>query len=645
MSTHPAPDAAPLPPAETAPPDGWTGRRHLWASTGLLLLYLFFATHHLLRVPLLDPDEPRYATAARTMAEGGSWLMPEFNDAPRYNKPPLFYWLVASSFKLLGPSEVSARVPSILMGLLMLVLTVCAGRRLYDPATAYIAGLILCTSPLFMALSRTCVIDQTLSTILVAGLFLFLLRLAGRLAWDPLLPIGALMGLAFMAKGPAAALILIVPLVFVLLFARTPFLRSPGVLWAGMWLIVALAGLAWLAVQKGMGTLNAKMPPWAMAGVVMAAASVLHYGLRKLFAFPTWLLALVLALGLSAWWYLALWGHIGSARFVELLRFEILGRLSGDVHDEPHVFYLYIFPAVFFPWSIALVSAVGCAWRSVNVPLPLAADTEPRTVDARRTVSDAFLLAWLVAVVLFFSVPVAKLATYVLPAFPAAALLTARFLVRLRSDKEPVSRGWVVLTSLLGGLILLGLASISLFEKHFKRDAQETLQNLPVPLWVLGLAVGLMTGVPWIVTGVTRRSRVVLVALPALILLLVAVAVPLVFDRSEFLNTSRNLSAVPEVQAYARKANAVYTIGWPEESLVWYTRRGVHGVLKKDRDPKETLTESLQKALDEHPPGTVLLFAHRAKLQAWFKPENLVRVREIAGNPRVAVLVNEDAGK
>lgn len=641
MQTRPPPNATPPTPAAPLPHDGWTGRQHAWAWAGLLALYVFLSSYCLSRVPLLDPDEPRYATAARTMAEGGSWLIPEFNDEPRVNKPPLFYWLVAISHKILGPSEVSARVSSILMGLLMLVLTVYAGRTLYDSATGYMGGLVLCTAPLFMALSRTCVIDQTLSTIIVAGLFLFLLRLAGRLTWDPLILIGALTGLAFMAKGPVASLILLVPLVFVLLFARTAFFRGPGALWAAMWLIVAIAGLGLLAVKKGLGTPDARMPPWAMAGFVMAAVSVLFYGLRRLFSFPAWLLALLLAAGLSVWWYLALWAHIGSVKFFELLKFEILGRLSGDVHKEPYAFYLYIFPAVFFPWSIALISAVGCAWRKVDTPMPLRVGDDEQTVRSRREVSDAFLVAWLIGVVLFFTVPAAKLATYVLPAFPAAALLTARFLHRLGSEQEPMHRGWAVLTSVLAGVVVMGLASVSLFEGLFKQDAQETIQSLPVPLWAIGLAVGLLTGVPWIVAGFTRRYRVVLVALPAFVVLLVAVALPMVFDRSDFLNTTRVMTSVPEVQAYARKANAVYSIGWPEESLVWYTRHGVHGVLKKDRDPKESLTESLQKALDEHPPGTVVVFVHREKFKRWFQPDQLRRVREIAGNSRVGVLVNE----
>jgi 4-amino-4-deoxy-L-arabinose transferase-like glycosyltransferase len=349
---------------------------------------------------------------------------------------------------------------------------------------------------------------------------------------------------------------------------------------------------------------------------------------------------------LSAWWYLALWGQIGSEKFFKLLKFEILGRLSGDVHNEPYAFYLYVFPAIFFPWSIALVSAVGCAWRKVDVPMPLGAGDGEETVRSRRVLSDAFLVAWLIGVVLFFTVPKAKLATYVLPAFPAAALLTARFLRRLGSAQEPVQRGWAMLTALLGGAIALGLTSLPLFQGMFKQDAQETIQSLPVPLWTIGLGVGLMTGVPWIVAGVTRRCRVVLFALPAFIVLLVAVALPVVFERSEFLNTSRVLSSAPEVQTYARNAKVVYSIGWPEESLVWYTRNGVHGILKPDRDPKvkltkAKLTELLQEALDEHPPGTVLIFAHREKLKRWFDPGELVRVREVAGNGRLAVLVNE----
>ncbi|MCW8133792.1 MAG: hypothetical protein KIS92_25825, partial [Planctomycetota bacterium] len=89
----------PAPRLSLMPSEPWAPRKRAAGLAAVLLLYSFFATYALTTVPLLDPDEPRYATAGRNMAEGGSWLIPEFNAAPRVNKPPLFYWLVAISMK------------------------------------------------------------------------------------------------------------------------------------------------------------------------------------------------------------------------------------------------------------------------------------------------------------------------------------------------------------------------------------------------------------------------------------------------------------------------------------------------------------------------------------------------------------------
>ena len=76
---------------------------------GLFSIGLFLFLFYTWAMPLIDPDEPRYASTARDMVLNGNWIVPHFNGVPRINKPPLFYWTIAISYKLFGINEFSAR--------------------------------------------------------------------------------------------------------------------------------------------------------------------------------------------------------------------------------------------------------------------------------------------------------------------------------------------------------------------------------------------------------------------------------------------------------------------------------------------------------------------------------------------------------
>ncbi len=66
-------------------------------------------------LPLLDPDEPFYGQVAKEMVRGGDWLTPHLNGEVFWDKPPLFYWLSSLAMKVLGVSELTARLPSAIM--------------------------------------------------------------------------------------------------------------------------------------------------------------------------------------------------------------------------------------------------------------------------------------------------------------------------------------------------------------------------------------------------------------------------------------------------------------------------------------------------------------------------------------------------
>ena len=119
-------------------------------------------------------QELRVALCARSMVEGGSWLIPEFQGNPRLRKPPLMYWINAASFKLSGGngSERSARIPSAIAALLLLLLIYQAGQRIYGGQAGTYAALVLTTSLLFIRHGRSAETDMTLGLFTASAVLL-----------------------------------------------------------------------------------------------------------------------------------------------------------------------------------------------------------------------------------------------------------------------------------------------------------------------------------------------------------------------------------------------------------------------------------------------------------------------------------------
>ncbi len=146
-------------------------RAYLWLLlifSGIILFY------RLGTMPLLDRDETRYAIMARGMIDRHDWVIPYLNNEPHPDKPPLFMWLVATSFKLFGVSEFSARLVPALMGLGTLFTVYYLGTILWNPRTGFLAGLILLTSPGFFIPARFVITDMTLTFFTTLGITLIL---------------------------------------------------------------------------------------------------------------------------------------------------------------------------------------------------------------------------------------------------------------------------------------------------------------------------------------------------------------------------------------------------------------------------------------------------------------------------------------
>jgi hypothetical protein len=73
-------------------------------------------------VPLMGPDEPRYAQVAREMFARGDWVTPTLGGHTWFEKPALLYWLMEAAYGLFGVTEFAARLGSALCGALTVLL-------------------------------------------------------------------------------------------------------------------------------------------------------------------------------------------------------------------------------------------------------------------------------------------------------------------------------------------------------------------------------------------------------------------------------------------------------------------------------------------------------------------------------------------
>src|SRR5579862_3586712 len=111
-----------------------TRNRTSLAVISIVAVYALTTCWNLSLQTVANPDEPRYAAAAREMLRSGDWLVPKFNAAPRLVKPAFFYWLISSTDWLgqkIGLDPVTGmRLGPVLMGLLAVISLFFLAKRL-----------------------------------------------------------------------------------------------------------------------------------------------------------------------------------------------------------------------------------------------------------------------------------------------------------------------------------------------------------------------------------------------------------------------------------------------------------------------------------------------------------------------------------
>ncbi len=213
--------------------------------SGLLLLLVCFGAFwwRLGSIGLIDPDEPFYAQSAREMVQTHDWLTPQIYGAPQFEKPIFYYWMVASSFKALGESELTGRLPTALSATLLVFLVWIWARRALNPRAAFFAALTLATGLEFGVMSRLLLTDVPLAVFLTGSIFCYWLALEDPVRRDRWVFLHFVCtGFAVLTKGPIGTLI---PLFAVLAYSAwtksRPLWRGRG-FWAGLAAYAVIVG-------------------------------------------------------------------------------------------------------------------------------------------------------------------------------------------------------------------------------------------------------------------------------------------------------------------------------------------------------------------------------------------------------------------
>jgi 4-amino-4-deoxy-L-arabinose transferase-like glycosyltransferase len=458
------------------------------------------------RATLWEPDEPRFAEATRQMFERGDFITPYLNSVPRFEKPPLLYWLQSLTALPLGTTELSARLPSAMAGVGCVWLLYLLAAHLTSRRAALISAIVLATMFRFVVFARQGLTDVPTMFFVVAALFGFVRATEGTprpravwLAWTAL-------GLGVLTKGPVGLL--------------------PLAIWA-----------VYAAVRREMRLISGVRPVAGLALTILIAAP----------------------------WYVAMFLIHGRAFTDFAIGHEMVSRVLSEASFAPargFFYYWQVWPGDAAPWSVIFVAALmwsGYDWRSLD-----------RTV--RRPI--VFALVWFVSVLVIFSLSQSKIPHYVLPAYPAAALLIGVFIDRV-ADRTAEAIWWRVPIALVA-VTCVAAAAVLLRSMVVLMPDSSAAERLLVPL-VLGCGGLALAAAVWRASAV-RAAWSLAILLSIVFALIGSVIVPGAIERFKPMPHLAREAAV-----LAGPDEPIGLLGrYGASSLIYYGHRNIRWLLDDD---------------------------------------------------------------
>jgi len=348
----------------------------------LTIACLFFLFWGLSFYPLMDVDETRYAVMSRDLAYSFDWNSLMLNAAPFLEKPPLYFWLVATSIKLFGGlSGFAARFPIALLSSFLVFFTYYIGKKVISIKYGTISALVLLSSIFFLILSHVAIIDMVLTVFMTSALYC-----------------------AFLTH-----------------FCQE---KNKKYFW---WYCYLFIGLGFLA--KG------------LLALAIPAVIILIYGLitktaKDIFKPVNILPGLVILFTMILPWHLIMYKEYGYQFIKEYFLMHHFARFINSVsigRERPFLYFVPVFLLGFMPWTFIFIAAFidGSKKLVAKYKATEGKIKEKITALFETTTNEQklilFSVIYFVVVFLVFSTSSTKLPTYILPIFPAAAFLTGYY--------------------------------------------------------------------------------------------------------------------------------------------------------------------------------------------------------------------------
>ncbi len=312
---------------------------------------------------LLRPDEGRYAEISREMFVTGDWVTIRYNALKYFEKPPFHLWITTFAYELFGVGDWQARLCVALAGIAGLGATMLAAARWFGCRTGLLAGLALLAMPMWSVAGHFNSLDMTLSGALACVLACMLL-----------------------AQHPEA----------------TPRARFGWMLacWAAMGVAILTKGLVGIALP----------------GLVLVVYTLLtrDFGLWRRLHLLTGIVTLLVVT--VPWFWLI------SSRNPEFPHFffihEHWDRYTSTVHARKGSVWYFVplLVAGMLPW----LGLVPRMWEVVRERAGAV-----RGMGGKPFQPALLSLVWFAAIFVFFSMSGSKLPGYIVPVFPALAILVA----------------------------------------------------------------------------------------------------------------------------------------------------------------------------------------------------------------------------